>query len=312
MTPAAIFGPVISCRSFEPHLVLFRDLLGLQPEGAPRALGASEVQALFGYSARSAQAQVLTTPGTDTGVVLLLLDPSPERCVRERSSALHADALKVIDFYAPDFERMLGHVRASGLSVEPDIAVYDLPEGRFQEAHLWAPDNVVLGLLGGPLRFFQRFATITDRMFSEVQSISTPVSDLPAVAAFYGEVLGLSTVYEYRITDPSFGELLGARDALDLRATNIGRRTEEPYFGLIDYGLAAGQTPSLRDHASTARRGIVGAVVLVADLQASLAAAQRRGDPHGDPVEIRLLDRAWLWTARVRAPHGVEHLLVQG
>ncbi len=310
MRSAAVFGPMISCHALEPHLALFCGLMGLQPEEPPQTLTAAATNALFGVTDRQLRVQVLRTPGTRTGMVLLEFDPPPRACVRERDTALYADALKVIDFYAPDFERMLAHMASAGYSLEPDVAAYELPEGRFQEAHLWGPDNVILGLLGGPGEFFKRFATVTDRIFSEVQSLSTPVSDLSAVKAFYREVLGLSTVYEYKITDPSFGELIGSQETLDLHATNIGRRTEEPYFGLIDYGLAQDQMPSLRNQAAELRRGIVGAVVLVPDLQASLAVARRRGDPLCETVVSSIAGRTGVSVAKVRAPHGVEHLLV--
>jgi catechol 2,3-dioxygenase-like lactoylglutathione lyase family enzyme len=311
MTPSAVFGPIISCHSIEAHLALFGDLIGMQADGAAQALTPSQIQALFGVADRSAQLQVLRTPGTRTGVVLVAFDPAPETCMRERDNALFGDALKVIDFYAPDFDGMVRHIADRGHALEPDIAAYELYEGRFQEAHLWGPDNVILGLLGGPSEFFQRFASVTDRMFSEVQSISTPVSDLPAIKAFYRDVLGLSTVYEYQIADPSFGDLIGSAGTLDLRACNIGRCTEEPYFGLIDYGLPAGRTPSLREASSTLRRGIIGALVLVSDLDASLVAAQRRGDPHRSRVSLSLPGWSLLAAASVQAPHGVVHLLAQ-
>ncbi|TVQ44587.1 MAG: hypothetical protein EA371_13335 [Gammaproteobacteria bacterium] len=302
---------MISCHALEPHLALFGGLMGLHPEGPPQTLMPSATAALFGVTDRQLRVQVLRTPGTRTGIVLLEFDPPPRACIRERDTALHADALKVIDFYSPDFDRMLAHVASAGYSLEPDVAAYELPEGRFQEAHLWGPDNVILGLLGGPREFFKRFATVTDRLFSEVQSLSTPVSDLAAVKTFYRDVLGLSTVYEYKITDPSFGELIGSEETLALHATNVGRRTEEPYFGLIDYGLARDRMPSLRDQATELRRGIVGAVVLVPDLQASLAVARRRGDSQREAVTLSIAGQTEVSMALVQAPHGVEHLLVQ-
>lgn len=311
MTPASLFGPLISCQSIEAHVALFSGLLGMEPMGSDSALSASAVYALFGTAGRDARWQVLQTPGTRTGVVLLEFSPPPAGCMRDRSTALYADALKVIDFYVPEFDRMLAHVAACGYALEPDVAAYDLPEGRFREAHLWGPDNVILGLLGGPADFFRRFAIVTDRMFSEVQSISTPVSDLPAVQAFYDEVLGLSTVYEYRISDPSFADLIGTSGQLHLRATNIGRCTEEPYFGLIDYGLADGQVPSLRNRGRLLARGVTGAVVLVADIAAAIADAQRRGDHHSEIISLAMPCSSDTSVARVEAPHGVGHLLVQ-
>lgn len=104
--------------------------------------------------------------------------------------------------------------------------------------------------------------------------------------------------------------MIGSSGALNIQATNIGRRTEEPYFGLIDYGLPPEKAVSLKDHAASARLGIVGAVVFVDDLSASLAAARRRGDPAGELVAMEVagwVDSRWV---RVQAPRGVNHLLV--
>lgn len=310
MTPAAVFGPIISTSCPDSHLELFCDLIGMQAVGPAQALSAHQTYALFELAERRASLQVLITPGTRTGVVLVAFDPAPIDYVRTRDNALHCDALKVIDFYAPEFDAMLAQVAASGYVLESGTAAYELTEGLFREAHLWGPDNVILGLLGGPQAFFSRFASVTDRIFSEVQSISTPISDLPAVAAFYRQVLGLSIVYEYEIADPSFGEMIGSTGALNIHATNIGRRTEEPYFGLIDYGLPPEQTVSLTDHGSSAKLGIVGAVVVVDQLSASLAEARRRGDPAGELVALEVVGWGDVQVASVRSPHGVNHLLV--
>ncbi|MCC5870635.1 MAG: hypothetical protein JJU27_19220 [Gammaproteobacteria bacterium] len=310
MTPAAVFGPIISASRLDPHLALFCGLIGMQPSGPAQPLSAHQTYSLFGLKDRIASLQVLTTPGTQTGVVLVAFDPAPTDYVRNRDNALHCDALKVIDFYAPEFDAMLARVTEAGYELEAGTAAYELPEGLFREAHLWGPDNVILGLLGGPEAFFSRFASVTDRMFSEVQSISTPISDLPAVAAFYRQVLGLSIVYEYEIADPSFGEMIGSTGALNIHATNIGRRTEEPYFGLIDYGLPPEKTISLKDHGASARLGIVGAVVIVDEFPASLSTARRRGDPTGEVISLELAGWGIVQAASMRSPHGVNHLLV--
>ena len=92
------------------------------------------------------------------------------------------------------------------------------------------------------------------------------MSDGAPVVEFYREVLGWDVVFEYAIDDPSFSALVGIEEPLRLRSRNVGPSTREPYLGLIDYGLPADVGGSLLGRSVAPRRGLLGAVVLVGDL----------------------------------------------
>lgn len=302
-----VFGPLISTATPQAHVDLFRGVYGMELAGrtvvtTPQVLATIAPDAALG----SVEVIVLRTPGTDSGVVVLCCDPAGQETVRTRATRVERDALKVIDFYAPDFPAALAHARALGYEVEEHEASYELPQGTFTEAHLWGPDNIVTAMLGGPAEFFADFAQVRDRVLSEVQSISAPLSDASDSVAFYRDVLGWDVVFEYSVDDPSFAAMVGV-DELTLRSRNVGPSTVEPYFGLIDYGLGAAHDGSLRGRSALPRRGILGAVVLSQDLNRVLAAAGPEGSPL--PLTLPALDSgraAWLHT-----PHSVPHLVLE-
>ncbi len=124
----------------------------------------------------------------------------------------------------------------------------------------------------GPAEFFARFATVTDRSFSEPQSLSGPVSRLEPVVGFFREALGLDVVYRYGIDDDSFRRLVGsAPPQFALRAVNVGLDTREPYLGLIHYGLPDDAYASLLGRARPPHRGTLGATFVVDDADAVAA-----------------------------------------
>lgn len=282
-------------------------------ETARCELGEGESSPLFLTSGHRATVVVLATPGVSSGVVLCEFHPHSAETVRDWSTRLARDALKVIDFYAPDYEGAIQHARALGYEVVEEQAAYELEAGTFREAHLWGPDNVVTAFLGGPAEFFADFAQITDRRCSEVQSISAPVSDAAAVVRFYEAVFGWRVVYEYAITDPSFAALIGTDEQLQLRATNVGRSTREPYFGLIDYGVRSA-TGSLKGRSRPPRRGLIGAVVVVDDLTETREQAHRISGPEavpGEAIEVEVSPIGPIRAASVLPPHGVWHVVVE-
>jgi catechol 2,3-dioxygenase-like lactoylglutathione lyase family enzyme len=310
MPVTRIHGPIVSCADIGVTRRLFEQVFGLAPV-AEQELSRETVKALWGLAGHSARTAVLDTPGTAFGVRLVQFDPVSDVVIRNRASGFDADALKVIDFYAPDFDAAEAHLKARGFALKHDRAEYDLPEGHFIEGHLWGPDEVVCALVSGPPAFFAGFATVKDRLVSEVQSISSPVSDPDAVLRFYREVLGLGVVYEYFIDAESFSRLVGTPHKLQLRARNVGVSRSEPYFGIIHYGLPGDAYRSLRERAVFPHRGLAGAT-LMADGIAAIATKARAWGAEilAPPVALELDPHGRVTSLTLRAPHGVIHHLV--
>lgn len=305
LSRSSVYGPLISTADPSEHRRLFSSVFGMTELGSA-AVPAETALPLFGTEV--GELVVLQTPGVSSGVVVCRF-ASPADTVRSPDTRLHRDALKVIDFYAPDYEAAIARARGLGYDVIEAEASYDLPEGRFREAHLWGPDSVVTAFLGGPAGFFEDFAQVTDREVSEVQSISAPLSDAAPVVDFYARVFGWDVVYEYAIDDPSFGELIGADAAFVLRSQNVGPSTRQPYFGLIDYGLPADAGGSLVGRSVPPRRGVLGAVVLTEDLEGVRSAAGP--DAAGETVTVELPGLGAARAATVTPPHRIPHLVIE-
>ncbi|WP_110241532.1 hypothetical protein [Nocardioides gilvus] len=271
-------------------------------------LDATQARTVFGIDHETevdgAEVRVLGTPGVEAGVVLVAFSPASTETVRSWETRVSRDALKVIDFYAPDYEGAIARAKDLGYRVIESEASYELPEGTFREAHLWGPDNVVTAFLGGPADFFADFAQRTDGWVSEVQSISAPLTDAQPAVDFYRDVLGWEVVFEYAIDDPSFAAMVGVEE-LVLRSRNVGPSTREPYFGLIDYGLTEASEGTLLGRARAPRRGLLGAL-LVTDEMSSLL--KRAGDAAGPPVTLDLLGRNQ--AVLLGTPHQVPHVVL--
>lgn len=303
---AKIYGPLICTADPAAHEQLFREVCAMEVVGTVR-VSERDATALFapeGEGLRGAELTVLRTPGVEAGAVLLSVEPTSTETIRDWDTRVHRDALKVIDFYAPDYDAAVAHARRHGYEVIESEASYELPEGVFREAHLWGPDNVVTAFLGGPAGFFADFAQLTDRPVSEVQSISAPVSNAQPTLDFYARVFGWSVVHEYAIEDRSFAEMIGV-DELRLHSHNVGPSTREPYLGLIDYGLPATSAGSLRGRSNAPRRGLLG-VVLMCDRLADVVAAA--GAEAGPVVPLDLLGH--MHGSMVTTPHSVPHLVL--
>ena len=306
-----LIGPIISTGKLESHRDLLGSVFGLQclPE---QRLDAASIKALWNVQARSARLQLCLTPGTWAGVMLLQFDPVPDEVIRERSRGDDHDALKVIDFYTTEFDQSLATLAAAGYQVKDTIAEYEMSEGRFREAHLWAADQVVYALIEGPADFMAKVVQISDRPFSEVMSVSTPVSKRDEVLRFYAEVLQLDEVYRYGFDDPSFAELVGGEQSMQLTAVNVGTLLREPFFGLIHYGQRSAGARSLAEHSQLPNRGIAAALLEVSSLEDCLARARRWPGAlitPASPLELPALGR--VNSALLRAPHGVLHQVVE-
>ncbi len=301
---SSIHGPIISSSDIGAHVRLFA-AFGMVEAGRV-ALTEADCAARWGVTGRGGVELLLATPGTEFGARIVAFSPASATVIRHRESGHDADALKVIDFYAPDFDAARDSLARSGFALDGKIAEYSLPEGDFREGHVWGPDGVVCALMTGPAEFFARFATVTDRLFSEPQSISGPVTDRPATIAFLRDVFDLGEVHRYGVTDDSFRQLVGAPNPqFSLSAINIGLDTRRPYFGLIDYGMPAGSFRSLFERARLPNLGLIGATILVTDAAETERRARAAGaEILAGPQECELPGLGRAGTVLVRGPNG--------
>lgn len=212
----SIHGPIVSSSDIAAHLRLFT-AFGLR-EVARCARDAAETQAIWGIAGQSSREVTLETPGTPFGMRLVEFSPGTRAQIRDPARGSDSEALKVIDFYAPDLLAARAAIEAAGFTFKPEIADYDTPEGRYQEAHLWGQDNVVCALISGDPALFVDLATVRDRLVSEPQSLSGPVQDAAATLAFFRDVFGLEVIHRYGLEDPSFDALVGTNATMTLRA----------------------------------------------------------------------------------------------
>jgi len=270
----AIHGPIVSSSDPAAHLALF-GAFGMEEVGRiDRSV--AETTAIWGTAGQGSSEITLETPDTPFGLRLVCFDPGQDVQIRNPDRPSDSEALKVIDFYAPDLLAALRSIEAAGFRFKEDMADYETPEGRFQEAHLWAPDGVVCALISGDPALFETLATVRDRLVSEPQSISGPVQDPEATLAFLKNVFGLNVIHRYGLDDASFDALVGTSAALKLRAWNVGVNTAEPYFGIINYGLPLGTQTPLFKVARPPARGLLGATLRVRDVA---AVARKAGVP---------------------------------
>ncbi len=308
---AWLHGPIVSSGDLDAHARLFA-AVGMV-ETVRRHLEADECSRQWGTHGTTATELAMVTPGTPYGVRLVRFEPTSAVLVRDRQRGYDADAPKVIDFYLPDFAAGRAAVERAGWRLKEPIAEYDLPEGHFVEGHVWGPDEVVLGLISGPADFFRDFATITDRTFSEPQSLSGAVSRLEPSVEFFERAFGFGVVYRYGIDDDGFRELVGsATTRFRLRAINVGPSTREPYVGLIHYGMPDGSYASLHGRAKPPHRGTLGATVIVRDVAAvTTRAASAGAEVLAAPAPAATAAFGTAICALVLAPNGGCYQLVE-
>lgn len=303
-------SPIISTHDIDGWRRLLEQVFDLH-EVARQTLSADAVESLWGLAGHSAETVLFETPGTPYGIRLIHCDPASSVEIRSQVSGYDCNALKVIDFYAPDFDKAVARLAAAGFALKDEQADYELLGHRITEAHLWGPDSAVCALLGGPLEFFADFVSVTDRTVSEVMSVSAPVKNPEAVSRFYS-TLGFDKVYEYEITDESFQHLVGAESKLHIRAINMGPAKNLPYFGIIHYGLPDGTQKDLASVAQLPNRGLVAATVGVRDLGTIERRCRDQGIEVVAPAQpCRLLPYDTVSSMAVRAPHGVVHQLIE-
>ena len=309
---ATIRAPILSVAAAAPHEAFFVDALGMKRRGIT-TLPPDQTSDAVGTSGVPMVSSFLQSIPTAFGVRLWEFSPAADKTLRSETRGTEIDALKVIDFYAPNFGRALDDLEQLGYRPREAIAEYRLPEGTIREAHFWRPDNVVCAVISGPQEFFRRFASICDRTFSEPQSISAPLSDPLAAQAFYEDVFGLSMLYEYRLSDPSFDALVGADGPLEVRARNVGSDLREPYLGLIDYGTRTEPGASLRGLGRPPIRGLLGVEIAVDDIDAVVVRAERFGARllAGPATLTDYVPYGAVSCALIEGPHGVLHHAIE-
>lgn len=307
-----ICGPIISTDNLQAQTALYADCFGLH---ASSATGLSEdaTADLCGTSDVRLKTRWLCAEGTSFGVRLWSFDPPAQETVRDPARGTDRDAPKVVDFYAPDFSGALDHLSRQGRQIKSDVAEYTIEAGKMQEAHLWGPDHVVSAVISGPASFFKDFATVRNRIFSEPQSISTPVTDIDQAICFYADVFGYDPVFEYEFEHRSFDDLVGASTPINLRAVNVGTSTREPYLGLIDYGADQPDSRSLKGRSRPPARGLVGVELTTENLDKTIERAVAFGDAAvlGQPVSINYTPFGEAASVLIEAPHGVLHHVVE-
>lgn len=307
MAQAHMFGPLVSTADATAHTRLYCDVFGMEEQGSVR-LDAASTGILFGEGAGSVELRTLQTPGVLSGTVLALFD-TPGATIRDEATRLHRDAFRVIDFYAPDLDAAVAHARSLGYEVEQSEAGYELTEGAFREAHLPGPDGVITAFLSGPRDFFTGFAKVRDRIASEVCSISAPLGgEAKESLEFYADVFGWGVVFEYFFEDDSFSELVGVTEKLQVTSSTVGFARDEPYINIVDYGMGEGMGGSLLGESKAPRRGLLGSVVSVDDLD---HVRTRAGDALGAEATFVLEPFGAVRAALLTPPHQIPHLVLQ-
>lgn len=303
-------GPVISTSDFARQRALFEGVLGLVPT-AEATLDAATTAALFGVPDRTARVQRLVTPGTSIGVMLVRFEPLGETVIRPGGVGIQTDALKVVDFFTTDLDRAVARLSAFGFDLVGPPALLELPTGEtFHEAHVRAPDGVIVAFIRPLKARIGDYVSITDRLFSEVQSCSGPVADLERVQAFYEAGLGLTCGLQYEFESESFGRMVGTGGASRVRARNFGRVVEDVMLGLIHYGLPPGFAPSLREVCRAPNRGLIAVQLTVEGLDALVDRCRAGGyEVVVPPTRLDTLPGGACRVATLRGPHGVAHLL---
>ena len=267
------------------------------------------VGSLFGVTGRTARTQVLQTRGTSIGVRLIEFRPSSKVAVREGARPTDADALKVIDFMVPDFEKAKDALARRGFKLAAPAASYSTPEdGRFTEGHIQGPDGVVCALLQMHDTPLTKYVRVADEAFSEVLGVSAPVSDRNAGIDFYRGVLKLPAVLSYEIGNASFQNLLKSRETTVLRGVNFGIGARAPMIGVVHYGLPLTAFRSLRERSVLPHRGLQALRLSVPSVEAVAEAAASAGlDIVAPPAEALLFPQGRIRSILIRAPHGVLH-----
>lgn len=308
----AIRGTVIVTGEYARQRALFVDGLG-HAAVTEESLTEAQVRALFGLEGRHACATLFEVPGSRIGAWVVALDPPDDTVIRVGGVGYACDALKMIDFFTADRPAAVARLKALGFEFVSEGAELAMPDGnRFAEAHMRGPDGVMVAIIESLDQPLSRFVGVTDRLVSEMQSTSGPVSDFEPVRVFYEDVLGVPMGLRYEFESDSFSKMVGTKQTTRIRANNYGRVVEDAMLGIIHYGLPPGSFESLRERARPPHRGLVGARLDVTGLDALLARCAAAGFAPRLPAAASgcaAFDGGR--SAVVVGPHGVWHWLVE-
>ena len=311
MTVECIEGPIVSSSDLEAHIALFCGVFH-QEVAARQTLDVGTTERVFGVHGHAADVVTLRTPGAPFGVRLIQFSPLSSITVRSEAQGRDTNAPKVIDFYAKDFDAGVAHAKSQGFRVRDDIADYKNDLGTFREAHIWGPDSVVCAVISGPPGHIDGVVTVRDRLFSEPHSMSGPVDDLDGAVGFLTGGFGLDVVSSYELADSSFDAMVGSDQPIRLRAANVGLSRETPYFGVINYGLPRDSTRSLRDIAHFPNRGLIGATLIVTEIDRTVAASAKHGGVVKAPVaDTHLEPYGAVRSAVLTSPFGATYHLIE-
>lgn len=304
----SIDGPMVVTSDLVRQREMFEGVFGLSL-AADQEMDALAVKAVFGVRGRTARTLLLQTRGTSIGVRLVGFRPSSSTTVRAGAKPIDTDALKVIDFLVPDFEKAVSALAARGFTLAAPAAEYSTPQdGRFTEGHVEGPDGVVCALLKMHDTPLSKYVTVSDQTFSEILGMSAPVSDRDAAIGFYRDTLKLETVLSYEIADESFQKLLGSKEKTLLRGANFGLGARAPMIGVIHYGLPSAAYRSLRDRSVLPHRGLQAIRMSVSSVdQVARAAAAANLEVVAPVAEALLFPQGRVKSLLIRAPHGVLH-----
>ena len=307
----SIDGPIISTANLDRQLELFESVIGMR-RIADDQLDHAAVKALFGPVAETARLVQLITPGTALGVWLVQFMPLSAVVIRRGGVGVACNALKMIDFFTIDRPAAIARLREHHFEIVAEGANVDLPDGsRFLEAHAKGPDGVMIAAIE-PLNVRAAdFVTITDAVFSEVQSSSGPVSDFEPVREFYERDLGIPMGFRYEFASESFSRMVGVSETLHIRANNYGRVVEDVMLGVIHYGLPKGSYEDLREIACPPHCGIIGVRLRVDNLDSVLARCTAADREIPCAAATLRISSGTMRTAAIRAPHGVWHWLIE-
>lgn len=307
---ARLVAAMISTAEADRHIELFHGVLAMDVM-SEQVLSGSEASRLWGVDVSSARITTLATPPSYAGVALVEFDPVSDVVIREGMQGIDTDALKVIDVVTSDAESGFDRFEQAGFVVSDVRSSYEIEDGAVTETHAYAPEGVVIGILDFHTIDPSRFVELGDRLFSEAMSVSVPVDDLEPVVEWYERVLGMDVVHRYGFDAESFKDLVGTDSAAwNVRGTNIGRTTQEFYFGVIDYGTGDTARRSLRERARPPHRGIVGALCTVDDLD-RVVSAVTPPEMISEPVALVLGPWGATRAMTVVAPHGIVHTVVE-
>ena len=304
----SIDGPLVVTSNLARQREMFEGVFGLSLV-ADQELDSATVKALFGVPSRGARTVLLQTRGTSIGVRLIQFRPSSLVAVREGAKPVDSDALKVIDFMVPDFDKAVLALQAKGFPLAARPAEYSAPpDGRFTEGHVEGPDGIVCALLRMHDTPLSKYVSVTDRTFSEILGVSAPVSDREAAIAFYRDTLKLDTVLSYEIANESFQKLLGSAERTLLRGVNFGLSAKAPMIGVIHYGLRPSAFQSLRSKSVLPNRGLQALRISVPSIDLlAKAAAAANAEILAPIAEAVLFPQGRVKSLLIRAPHGVIH-----